>query len=155
MGTQDSASGVYDAIITVLVESSALYTVSFLLFIGPWGAKNYAEDIFFPPLAEIQVRAPCTFPDAPTVGTSLSNYGGTQAIAPFLIILRVAKRRALTSEAVASGNVGSMHFKGPGDSTGGDGTLSDGQPVGSTDPDKETAGELAIGVETAIEEVPL
>jgi hypothetical protein len=61
MGTQDGASGVYKAIITVLVESSTLYTVSFLLFIGPWGAMNYAEDIFFPPLAEIQVRTPFNF----------------------------------------------------------------------------------------------
>lgn len=57
MGAQDGASGVYKAIITVLVESSALYTVSFLLFVGPWGATNYAEDIFFPPLAQVQVRS--------------------------------------------------------------------------------------------------
>ena len=48
-------TGLYMTIIAVLVESSALYTISFLLFIGPWGATNYAEDIFFPPLAQIQV----------------------------------------------------------------------------------------------------
>lgn len=46
-------TGLYMTIIAVLVESSALYTISFLLFIGPWGATNYAEDIFFPPLAQI------------------------------------------------------------------------------------------------------
>lgn len=57
MGTKDGTCGVYKAIITVLVESSALYTVSFLLFVGPWGASSYVEDIFFPPLAKIQVCA--------------------------------------------------------------------------------------------------
>jgi hypothetical protein len=61
MGTQDGASGVYKAIITVLVESSALYTVSFLLFIGPWSSTSYVEYIFFPPLAQVQVRAVSSF----------------------------------------------------------------------------------------------
>ena len=54
---QDRARGVYKAVITVCVESSALRTVSFLLFIGPWGTTSYVEDIFFPPLAEVHVRA--------------------------------------------------------------------------------------------------
>ena len=57
MGAQDRASRVYKTIITILVESSALYTVSFLLFVGPWGATSYVEDIFFPPLAQAQVCA--------------------------------------------------------------------------------------------------
>jgi hypothetical protein len=84
-----------------------------------------------------------------------SNYGDEQVIAPFLIILRVANRRALTGEAVASGNVGSIRFKSRGKSTGGDGTLSDGHPTSYVDPGGETTGEPGIGVETAIEEVPL
>ena len=88
----------------------------------------------------------------PNFETFLSNY---QVIAPFLIILRVANRRALTSEAVASGNVGSIRFKGPGESMDDDGTLSDGRPMSSTDLDGETTGELAVGVQSAIEEVPL
>lgn len=76
-------------------------------------------------------------------------------IAPFLIILRVANRRALTSEAVVSGNIDSIHFRSQGKSTSGDETLSDGHPMSSVDHDGETSGELGIGVETGIEEVPL
>lgn len=46
----------YKAIVTILVESSALYAVTLILFIGPWGAENGAQFIFFPILAQIQVR---------------------------------------------------------------------------------------------------
>lgn len=56
MGTPARASGLYKAVITILVESSAIYAVTSLLFIGPWIAKNRASDIFLPVLAEIQVR---------------------------------------------------------------------------------------------------
>lgn len=42
--------------ITVLIESSALYAVTFILFIGPWSVKSRVADIFFPVLAETQVR---------------------------------------------------------------------------------------------------
>ena len=45
------------AIITMLVESSALYAVTSLLYVGPWGAGNHAADIFLPCLCQIQVRA--------------------------------------------------------------------------------------------------
>ena len=47
---------VYRAIITMLIESSALYAVNSLLFVGPWGAGNHAADIFLPILAQTQVR---------------------------------------------------------------------------------------------------
>jgi hypothetical protein len=56
MGTPARASGLYKAIITILIESSAIYAVTSLLFIGPWIAKNRASDIFLPILAEVQVR---------------------------------------------------------------------------------------------------
>lgn len=46
---------VYRAIITMLIESSALYAVNSLLFVGPWGAGNHAADIFLPILAQTQV----------------------------------------------------------------------------------------------------
>lgn len=42
-----------------------------------------------------------------------------QVISPFLIILRVANRRALTSDAIVSGNVSSLRFDGQGKLTGG------------------------------------
>lgn len=55
----------YKTITAILIESSALYTVSFVLYIAPWGAKSSVQFIFFPILAHIQVRAvPLLFPDA-------------------------------------------------------------------------------------------
>ena len=60
MGGPRGAGGLYKTIITVLVESSALYAVNSLLFVGPWGAKSHVADIFLPILAETQVRAAFT-----------------------------------------------------------------------------------------------
>ena len=57
MGTLHTASGLYNAIVTMLIESCALYAVSSVLYIGPWGAGNHIADIFFPILSETQVRA--------------------------------------------------------------------------------------------------
>ena len=57
MGSPSGLTGLYKAIITMLIESSALYAVNSLLFVGPWGAGNHAADIFLPILAETQVRA--------------------------------------------------------------------------------------------------
>ena len=56
MGAPAGASGLYETIITVLIESCALYAVTSLLFVAPWGAKSHVADIFLPILAEIQVR---------------------------------------------------------------------------------------------------
>ena len=56
MGAPVGISGLYKAIVTMLIESSALYAVNSLLFIGPWAAGNHAADIFLPILAETQVR---------------------------------------------------------------------------------------------------
>ena len=46
----------YGIVITILVESCALYVVSFVLYIGPWGAGDGAQLIFFPILTQVQVR---------------------------------------------------------------------------------------------------
>ena len=55
-------TGFYKAIVTMLIESSAIYAASSLLFVGPWGAGSHVADIFLPILAETQVRA--FFPSA-------------------------------------------------------------------------------------------
>lgn len=57
MGTANGAGGLHKAVVTMLVESAAIYAVAFLLFIGTWGASNPAQFIFLPVLAEIQVRS--------------------------------------------------------------------------------------------------
>ena len=49
--------GLCRAIVTMLVESSALYAVTSLLYVGPWGAGSHAANIFLPCLCQIQVRA--------------------------------------------------------------------------------------------------
>ena len=46
----------YKAIITILVESCALYAVSSLLNIGPWCTNNPVQFAFFPILVQTQVR---------------------------------------------------------------------------------------------------
>lgn len=91
-------SGLYRTIITMLIESSALYAASSLLFLGPWAVLSWIGNAFFLILGEIQV------------------------IAPLLIILRVANRRALTSEkpAPGSGNIGTLRFTSRGESTFGE-----------------------------------
>jgi len=83
MGSGSGMSSLYKTIATMLIESSALYAITSLLFIGPYAANNYASDIFLPILAEVQV------------------------IAPLLIIRRVATQNALTSTTVVSGALSS------------------------------------------------
>jgi len=106
MGAPAGASGLYQTIITVLVESCTLYAVTSLLFVAPWGAKSHVADIFLPILAEIQV------------------------IAPLLIIRRVADQRALTTNTIVSGN---PRYKSQGRSMGGSGTLPGDYHIGSVD----------------------
>ena len=45
----------YSNVITMVVESCAIYAVTSLLFIGPYAANNYASDIFLPLLSQVQV----------------------------------------------------------------------------------------------------
>ncbi|KAG9222286.1 hypothetical protein CCMSSC00406_0006583 [Pleurotus cornucopiae] len=68
----------YASIISMLVESSALYAVTSLLFIGSYGAGNNISALFLPIL------------------------GQTQVIAPLLIISRVARQRAFGSTPSSS-----------------------------------------------------
>ena len=57
MGSSSGISGLYTSIATMLVESSALFTVSSVLVIGPWAATNAIANVFVRVLAETQVRA--------------------------------------------------------------------------------------------------
>ena len=51
-----TTSGFYMAVITILIESCALYAISFILFIVPWSRSSFVANIFFPVVAETQVR---------------------------------------------------------------------------------------------------
>jgi len=124
MGAPGGTSGLYTAIVTMLIESCAIYAVNSLLFVGPWGAGSHVADIFLPILAE------------------------TQVIAPMLIIQRVANQSALTSDSIATGNQGSFVFRSQGRTTDGSGTLPGGFPMDSTDKYGSNDG---VGVNTALE----
>ena len=54
--------GIYKTVVTMLVESFALYAGVFLLYITTWGPKNVAAYVFFPILAASQVRTSLKFP---------------------------------------------------------------------------------------------
>ena len=51
--------GLYKVIVTMLIESFALYAVNSLVFIGLWGAGSDVNNTFLATLAETQV---CVFP---------------------------------------------------------------------------------------------
>ena len=85
------------------------------------------------------------------------NYDGVQIIAPYLIILRVANRKALTGNMLSSGSkaIGSIRFASQGGSTGDDESLPDGDPERSMGMNSRVPSELDPGVENTIDEVPL
>lgn len=56
------AGSLYKTIITMLVESCAIYATSYLLFIGTRFANSPTYIFFFLLLAQIQVCAVSTFP---------------------------------------------------------------------------------------------
>jgi len=118
MGTTAGVGGLYKAVITILVESAALYAVTFLMYVGPWATKSSLQYIFLQILAQ------------------------TQVIAPFLITLRVANQRSLKNDTTVSGNAGSIRFSGQGNPASCGETLPARYPMGSMD-----AGQFGVGVE--------
>jgi hypothetical protein len=146
MGAPRGAAGLYKAIVTMLIESCTLYAVSSLLFVGPWGAGSHIADIFLPILAESQVRA------LYTMIFERDCLMLRQVIAPLLVIQRVATQSALTSNSVATGNLGSFHFRSRGKTMGDSGTLAGAHPVDSADKyEGKNSNELDVGVNTTLE----
>ena len=148
MGSPSGVNGLYKAIVGMLVESCALYAVSYLLFMVPWAAGSPVSNAFFPILAETQVRTIPASPRRPKLGRLLFNCDNEQVIAPYLIILRVAKQRASTSESITSRNISSLRFWSRRGLEGGDGAHPDGRPVSSVGPYGKTLNELDIGATT-------
>ena len=77
----------------------------------------------------------------------MSNTGIEQVIAPLLIILRVANRTALTSEAIVTGHVDPIRFAGQ-ETASDDETLPDWNRMNSMGAHGETATAGGLGVET-------
>jgi len=120
-------NGLYRAIVTSLVESCALYSVAFLLFIGTWAAGSLVWGTFSPSLPEIQV------------------------IATFLIIIRVANRSTSPNITIISGDISSIHFGSQGGLASGDGVPPDGCPATSMDACGKIPAEARIVVETTVD----
>ena len=76
MGASAPAGGWYKTVITILVESCALFAVSFLLFVGFWAAVNPLASVFFSVLVGTQVRSIFAFRDIlRELGMSLTKPG--------------------------------------------------------------------------------
>lgn len=125
MGPSSGIGELYKTIVTMLIESCALYALTSLLVIGLSG--SWLSDLFMPIHASNQVRA---FP-RPQSSNVLSN--ATQVVAPLLIIRRVANQSALTGSTVSVGPIGSFRVRSRGGSTGGSSTLPDGGATSSVD----------------------
>jgi len=117
LGPGQASSVPYASIAAMVTESSMLYAVFSLLFVIPYGANSHISNIFLPILSQIQI------------------------IAPMLIILRVARRRAWDARtASAAPLVSTIEFRSGAarqvDSTGIDGNKELGgrhlQPEGSS-----------------------
>lgn len=128
MGVLAKPSRLYATIVTILVESCALYSVSYLLFLGPWASSSPVSNAFFSMLAQNQV------------------------IAPFLVILRVANRTALTSDTITSGAISSFSFGSQGKSTDYSGTLLDEYSESPIEMSGEISRGLGVGAAAAVEE---
>lgn len=61
IGASSGAHGLYAAVVTMLVESSALYATTFLLYMVPIATSSYVSYIFSAALGDTQVRAVFTF----------------------------------------------------------------------------------------------
>ena len=85
--------------------------------------------------------------------TLLSNHGSTQVIAPYLIILRVAKRRATASEPISLTALESIRFRSQG-STGGDGLFPGANPTKRMDVGGGAQGEPGTKDDNVVEGVP-
>jgi hypothetical protein len=93
LGTSSGLVEVYDDFIFVLVEPCVLYTVSFLLYVIPWGSGSFVRDIFFPTFVQVQVRISLPFTCALQCDRC-----DEQVIAPFLVIIELAQPRPMTRE---------------------------------------------------------
>lgn len=116
---------------TILIESCALSAVTSLVYIGSWGTGNYQVVNYIIPIFE-----------------------ATQVIGPFLIILRVANRTAVTTDA-GSGRLSSIRFGSKEESTESDGSSADETSGDSAEGYGETHGEVSlVGTENGVEEAP-
>ena len=88
------------------------------------------------------------------VGSLSSNRDDEQVIAPFLIILRVASRTAMTTDIIATADIpiGSLRFASQGGLEDHE-PLSGGHAVTTLDTSGDTSNKRGIRVETTVDEI--
>lgn len=129
MGVAATPVRLYKALITLLVESCALYAISFAIFLATSIANNRIVKAFWPILNVIQV------------------------LAPFLIIQRVANQRTVTRDA-APQSISSIRFLDRREFADSTRTFLDASATGPTERDGEAAGGHEARAKTP-SEVPL
>ena len=147
-GSRVGISGMYKFIITIFIESSALYTATSLSLILLWATRNILVAVLILPVHAETQACPSSQLQSPEW---LSNMAIGQVIAPLLIIQRVANRSAMMSDTIKSGHSNSLHFRSQGESTGDSHALSGGYPMGSVDNHGIDTNDLEIVVETRVD----
>ena len=71
IGASGGAGGLYTAVVTMLIESYALYAATFLTYVVPWSSNSYVASSVSTLLASVQV---CGFHRHYNPGTVLSNH---------------------------------------------------------------------------------
>lgn len=131
MGASNRSGGLYTAVVTMLVESCALYVITLLLFSVPWAVGDWVREIFFGILP------------------------ATQVIAPYLITLRVARRREMASDMVYSGSGKdvSVHSRSQGTKNS-NRTLLDEDSMNSVETSNGDPDRAVVGAEDNIQDAP-
>lgn len=89
----------------MVLESALPYSTISIVFIILYGLQNTAADLFIPLLLQVAVRSPLScFKMA-----ALSDAYLIQCIAPELIILRVTRGVALSSELLSEARLSALH----------------------------------------------
>lgn len=131
VGPLSSPSGYTKFANTILIESCALSAVTSLMYIGSWGTGNYRVANYIIPIFE-----------------------ASQVIGPFLIIIRVANRTAVTPDA-GPGRLSSIRFGNKEELMKSDGSSLDGTSGDSADGYGGTHGEVSlVRTENGEEEAP-
>ena len=149
MGITARAGRLYKALVTLLVESCALYAITFLLLLVSVIADNQIWRTFWSILNTVQVGLASSFHVVRPVW--LSNRRAKQVLAPLLIIHRVANQRAFTHETAPEG-ISSIQFLDQRESAGGSHTFLDASATGSMERDGDAAGGHGVGAEIPSEE---
>ena len=86
MGTSDRITRLYTTIVTMVVESYALYAIAFLLFMVPWAAHSSIAYIFSGLIGTTQVRTGLpSFPIAVPLGDTILTLIVYRSLLPTLL----------------------------------------------------------------------